>query len=141
MSNAQILANSINEWVTPIIEKGFENIAGQNQITFLLSNLITPERIAQAIKQHLSIPFIEQQLAKLPDEVIPGFSLEIIDGMIQTRVERGALEIPMIGVRLNPDAFRNLKHICETNFKMYAEKSEPKAVTEKAKREDKEVTE
>ena len=44
--------------------------------------------------------------------------------MIATRVENGALELPMLGLRLTPDAFRNLKKICQTNFKNYSEQPE-----------------
>ena len=124
MTNAEILVNSLNDWVTPIIEKGFKNLANQNQITFLLSNLITPERLAKSIKEQLSIPLIHEQIAKFPDAIIPNLSLDIIDGMIATRVENGALELPMLGLRLTPDAFRNLKKICQTNFKNYSEQPE-----------------
>lgn len=130
MTNAQILTNSINEWITPIIEKGFQALANRNQITFLLSNLITPDRLANAVKEHLSIPLIQEQISKLPDAIIPQFSLDIIDGMIATRVEQGALELPMIGLRLTPDAFRNLRQICAQNFETYSDKPDKVAKQE-----------
>lgn len=124
MNNAQILSNSINEWISPIIEKGFQGLANQNQLTFMLSNLITPDRLLKVVQEHLSIPFIYEQVSKLPDAIIPDFSLDVIDGMIQTRMEKGALEIPMIGIRLTPDAFRNLRSICQKNFEAYGTPAE-----------------
>lgn len=121
MTNAQILVNSLNEWVTPIIEKAFKGLANQNQFTFMLSNLITPARLTSSIKEHLGMPMIHQYISRLPDEAIPGLALDLIDGMIETRVEKGPLDIPAIGVRLSPDAFKNLKAICEKNFESYSE--------------------
>lgn len=122
MNNAQILAESINEWMRPIIEKSIQGLAGQNSITYMLSNLITPERLLKSVQEHLSIPLIYEQVSKLPDAVIPAFSLDVIEGMIQTRVEAGPMELPMLGIRLTPDAFRNLKEICGRNFETYGEK-------------------
>lgn len=121
MTNAQILVNSLNEWATPIIEKAFKGLANQNQFTFMLSNLITPARLTASIKEHLGLPMIHQYISKLPDESIPGLFLDLIDGMAETRIEKGPLDIPGIGIRLTPEAFKNLKAICEKNFESYSE--------------------
>lgn len=121
MTNAQILINSLDEWVTPIIEKAFNGLAGQNQLTFMLSNLITPARLTAVIKDRVGIPMLEQYLAKVPDDMLPGITLDIVDGMIATRIEKGPLDIQAVGIRLTPDAFKNLKAICEKNFQAYTE--------------------
>lgn len=124
MKNAQILANSINEWVSPIVEKAMQGFASQNQWAFMLSNLITPGRLMKAVQEHLSVPLIYEQVSKLPDAVIPEFALEVIEGMVQTRMEKGPLDVPMLGIRLTPDAFRNLHAICKQNFEAYADNAE-----------------
>lgn len=124
MTNAQILSMSINEWIKPIITTGVNNFVGKNQFTAILGHLISPDLLLQSVENHLSLPLISQYIEKLPDDTIPGFSMEVIDGMIATRAEQGPLPIPMLGVQLTPDAFRNLKSICEQNFKEYAQSAE-----------------
>lgn len=107
-------------------------MANQNQLTFMISNLITPARLTAAVKDNIGLPLIEQYVSKVPDSMIPGLASDLIEGMIATRVEKGPLDIPVAGVRLTPDAFRNLKAICEKNFSSYGEKAK-----EQKKEEDK----
>ena len=124
MTNAQILIESLDAWITPIAEKGIQNIANKNNITFLISNIISPNRLIKSIKDYVGIPYIHEYISKVPDDLIPGLALDLIQGMVETRVEKGPLEIPILGLKLNPDAFRNLKSICEKNFEQYKNNTE-----------------
>jgi hypothetical protein len=119
MTNAQILIESLNTWITPIAERGLQNLANKNDITFLISNVISPNRLLKSIKDFVGVPYIHEYISKVPDNLIPDLALDLINGMIETRVEQGPLEIPFLGLKLNPDAFRNLKNICEQNFEQY----------------------
>ena len=117
MTNAQILTTSLNEWMSPIIEGALSN--NRTSMMSIVGNIISPQRLTAALKNNLGVPVLEQYISKVPDAMIPNLALDIIDGMIETRVEQGPLDIPMVGVRLSPDAFRNLKAICESNFTTY----------------------
>ena len=117
MTNAQILATSLNEWMSPIIEGALSN--NRTSMMSIVGSIISPQRLIAAVKNNLGVPVLEQYISKVPDAMIPNLALDLIDGMIETRVEQGPLDIPMIGVRLTPDAFRNLKAICESNFTTY----------------------
>ena len=117
MTNAQILATSLNEWMSPIIEGALSN--NRTSMMSIVGSIISPQRLIAAVKNNLGVPVLEQYISKVPDAMIPNLALDIIDGMIETRVEQGPLDIPMVGVRLSPDAFRNLKAICESNFTTY----------------------
>lgn len=121
MTNAQILTYSLNEWMTPIIEGAMS--ASRNQMMGIIGSIISPQRLTAALKNNLGVPLLEQYISKVPDAMIPNLALDIIDGMIETRTEQGPLDIPMVGVRLSPDAFRNLKAICESNFTTYKPQS------------------
>ena len=121
MTNAQILATSLNEWMSPIIEGALSN--NRTSMMSIVGNIISPQRLIAALKTNLGVPVLEQYISKVPDAMIPNLALDLIDGMIETRVEQGPLDIPMVGVRLSPDAFRNLKAICESNFQTYKPQS------------------
>lgn len=128
MTNAVILANSVNEWLTPIVEAGMQRIASKNTMTYMLSSIISPQHIMRSVHEYLSVPLLHKYISKVPDEFIPEFSLSIIDGMVETRLEQGALSVPFLNMSLNPDAFRSLKSICEKNFRTYGTKPEAKGV-------------
>ena len=103
--------------MSPIIERALA--ANNSQMMGIIGSIISPQRLITAMKNNLGVPILEQYISKVPDAMIPNLAMEIIDGMVATRVEQGPLDIPMIGVRLTPDAFRNLKAICESNFTTY----------------------
>lgn len=124
MTNATILANSVNEWLTPIVNVGMQRLASKNTMTYMLSSLISPQRLMHSAKEHLSVPMLHKYISHVPDELIPNFSLSLIDGMVETRLEQGALAIPFLDMRLSPDAFRELKAVCEKNFETYGVKPE-----------------
>lgn len=121
MTNAQILATSLNEWISPIIEGALSN--NRTSMMSIVGSIISPQRLTAALKNNLGVPVLEQYISKVPDAMIPNLALDIIDGMIETRTEQGPLDIPIAGVRLSPDAFRNLKAICESNFTTYKQQS------------------
>lgn len=121
MKNAEILSKSLLEWTTPIAEKAMQGLASNNLAFSFVQQLISPEWVAKSVVNHLGLPYIEQAVSKLPDESIPQFSLDLVSGMIDKRVKDGALDIPAAGIRLSPEAFKNLKLILESNFKQYKE--------------------
>lgn len=121
MTNAQILTTSLNEWMSPIIERALA--ANNSQMMGIIGSIISPQRLITAVKNNLGVPILERYIAKVPDAIIPNLAMELIDGMVATRIEQGPLDIPMIGMRLTPDAFRNLKAICESNFTTYKPQS------------------
>ena len=126
MKNSEILVQSLSQWSEPIIETAMQSMAGGNSTFSFVKNLISPEWISRSVMEHLGLPYLKQMIGKLPEDAIPQFSLDLIDGMIDKRVKEGSLDIPTIGIRLNPDAFRNLKGILEKNLNQYSElKEEP----------------
>jgi hypothetical protein len=126
MKNAEILINSLSQWASPVIEQAVSNSG--NMVLQATQKLISSDWLVKSVMNDLGMPIIKQYIERLPDEQIPKFSLNIIDGMIDHRVKNGGLEIPVLGVRLSPDAFRELKDICESNFRQYGEVSEKSEV-------------
>lgn len=118
MTNKEIVINSIDEWITPIVSGAMQRAP---QSLGVLSSIIRPEYVIKAVKTHVGLPMISQYLAHVPDETLPDMALELIDGMIETRKADGPLEIPIIGVKLSPDAFRHLKDILVNNIEQYTE--------------------
>ena len=124
MKNSDILLDTIKGWSTPILEKAMQNIANDSVIFAFAKNLISPEWLTKAIMEHLGYPLLKQYIDKIPDEMLPAFTLDLLDGMIDKRVKEGGLELPSIGIKIAPVAFENLRKLCENNFKQYAEKKD-----------------
>ena len=121
MKNAEILIKSLTEWAEPVIEMAMQN--SNNTALSFVKSFISPEWLSKSLMNHLGIPMLSKKIEKVPDELItPEFVSDLIDGMIDKRVENGRLEIPEIGIGLNPDSFKSLKEICESNFKKYTKK-------------------
>ena len=120
MKNAEILIKSLTDWATPIIEK---SMSSGNSLGFL-SQIISPQYFINSTFNNLGLPVAKKYIEKIPDEVIPNFSLDLIDGMIETRKENGELFIPVLNAGITPDALKNLKKICEDNFEQYGAKSD-----------------
>ena len=120
MKNSEILIKSLSEWANPIVIKAMQG--SDNKALFYIQNLISPERLSNSLMNHLGLPFLKQTIENVPDELItPNFASDLIDGMIEKRVKEGVIKVPFIGVGLNPEAFRELKEICERNFGQYRE--------------------
>ncbi len=132
MTNAQILTNSINQWCAPIFQMAINSIANQSTIGFFASQLISPERAISSLQQHLAVPYLHAMVSKLPDEIIPNLALDFIQGMVETRVKSGAIEVPFLRMQLGADAFRQLHSICEANFKEYGDNTPLTAAPEVA---------
>jgi len=121
MKNSEILINSISEWSTPIIQKAMQGLSGNDMMFSIVQNLISTEWLSKSIMNYLGLPFLKQMIEKIPEDSIPDFCMNLIDGMIDKRTKDGKLAIPAIGIALNTDAFRELKEICESNFSLYRE--------------------
>ena len=124
MKNSEILVKSILDWINPITKKAMENISNGNTVFSFVNRLIDPDWLSESVVNHLGMPYIRKAIERLPEESIPKFSMEILDGMIQKRVKDGGLVIEALGLIIEPDAFKNLKSICEANFNQYAEGDE-----------------
>ncbi|MFR9541387.1 MAG: hypothetical protein SNH27_04985 [Rikenellaceae bacterium] len=129
MTNAQILAASLNQWATPIVEGAINHMAQESQLGYFMSAMISPQRIIKSLQEYIAIPILQENINKIPDPLIPSFALDVMDGMIETRVEKGPIDIPFINTSLGAEPFRNLKKILEQNLAEYGENIE--VVTEK----------
>ncbi|MFI3306716.1 MAG: hypothetical protein R3Y68_09445 [Rikenellaceae bacterium] len=121
MKNCEILVQSLDEWITPIATKAASNLANNNIASAFVAELIDPGYAIDVLKNLLGLPEVLDFASMLPDKRIPDLTANMIEGMIQKRVASGSLRIPILGVRLTPDAFRNLKQICISNFEEYSE--------------------
>ena len=129
MTNAEILSRTIDDWLGVIVTETLGNMAKKNQMTFFLSQLITPEQLMGSIRQHLVGPMIYDFIGRIPDSQIPPLSVSLLDGMIDTRKKNGALPIPLLCGNFTPRTFETLKEMCEKNFSEYSEKPEKKKKT------------
>lgn len=100
-------------------------MAQNSQLGYFMSAMISPQRMIKSLQQHIAIPMLQQNLTKIPDPLIPSFALDVINGMIETRVEKGELYIPFLDVALGASPFRDLKSIFEKNLAEYREDQAP----------------
>lgn len=136
MTNAEIVVKSIAEWVNPIAEKAMRGISGDGFMSSVVQSLIAPEWLAKTMMDYLGVPILKRNIEKIPNELIPEFSLNLVDGMIDKRVKEGELVIPAIGIALEPNAFMKLKNVLESNFAQYSEKKEVEQEPSEKKDED-----
>ena len=119
MKNSEILVKSLSEWATGVIET-IQKASGDSMLG-IVGSLVSPELLAGSLMRHVAAPYLQKVIGKIQDDAIPGLTAELIDGMIEKRVQDGRLDIPFLGIGLGQDAFRNLKSICEGNFLQYGE--------------------
>ena len=134
MTNADIISITVTQWVSPILELAASDASGHinnligsfmgaksnmltKQLSGVLDSIISPKYLVQSangiIRSHIH-DFIKK--SKLPDELLQEFSLNIARGMIQTREEEGALDIPFLNIRLTKDDFQRLEDKLSENF-------------------------
>lgn len=126
MTNAEILTQTLKDWVDPIIGKAVDKMMGGGGGMFggLVGNLIDPTDLTATVTNQLGIPILNDAVTKIPDKLIPNFANSLMDGFIKKRKSAGPLAIPLLGVRLTPEAFTNLKDAFNSNLKEYGESEE-----------------
>ena len=125
MKNSEILVKSLTEWLNPIISDISQVVFQKNITLSLVQEFISPEWMSKSIIEHLGVPELNKVISKLPEDSIPAFSLNMIDGVIDKRVKEGALRKVIFGEEftLEPNLFKDLKRICESNFAQYSEQT------------------
>ncbi len=121
MTNAEIFVNSLNDWITPIVQSAVDHKINNNFFAGMAAEIIDPSYFIETTKQHLGFPVVLEYVAMVPDDKLPSYSLAILDGMIDTRRKKGAFSVPFLGVRLGPTAFEDLRHQTEQNYLEYSE--------------------
>jgi hypothetical protein len=122
---------SITDWARPIAETVIEN--DKSGLFSIFDYFISREDLTTLGIKHLGIPKLSEYINMVPekwvpDESIPGITLDFMDGAIKERVRSGPFQIPMTDYTLTPEAFKDLKAICQKNFQQYGEKPAPKTV-------------
>ena len=120
MKNSEIVVKSLQEWAIQIVNQAMRD-GGGSTVFGIVGSFISPVYLANTLIEYVATPYLNKIIGGVPDDVLPGLSSKIVDGMIDERVKKGALPIPMLGVQLMPDAFRSLKGILEGNFAQYGE--------------------